>query len=291
LARGHDVRVAVRRLDQATRFGKVSSAIIGDLAQPVDWAPHLDGIDALVHSAGLAHARTKAAAQQLFAVNVEATDGLMRAAKQAGVGRAVHISSVRAIAGTSCDDVIEEDRRPEPTNDYGRSKLESEKAVAASGLVGTILRPPLVHGAHVRGNLALLARVAATPLPLPLGGLSARRSIVSDRNLASAVAFLLERPQEQMTTALVADGTPLSASEIVAKLRAGIGRPPRLIAAPGLLPWMLAMLGQGQLWQSLAGRLELAPRRLAALGWQPVEGSEVGLARTVTALRNTAPMQ
>ena len=187
-----------------------TSAIIGDLAQPIDWSPHLDGVDALVHAAGLAHAPTKAAERQLFAVNVEATDRLMRAAKQAGVSHAIHISSVRAIAGASCEDIIEEDHRPEPTNDYGRSKLESEKAVAASGLHGAILRPPLVHGAHVRG-VALLARLAATPLPLPLplGGLNARRSIVSDRNLASAVAFVLERPQVQMITALVADAAPL----------------------------------------------------------------------------------
>jgi nucleoside-diphosphate-sugar epimerase len=287
LQRGYAVRVAVRRAEQAARFGNVSSAIIGDLAQPIDWAPHLDGIDAVVHAAGLAHAPTKAASRQLAAVNVEATDRLMRAAKQAGVAHAIHISSVRAIAGGSCDDVIEEDHRPEPTNAYGRSKLESERAVMASGLGGVILRPPLVHGAHVRGNLALLARVAATALPLPLGGLNARRSIVSDRNLASAVAFLLERPHAQMITALVADAAPLSASEIVAKLRAGIGRTPRLIAVPGLLSPLFAALGQRQLWQSLAGRLELAPRRLAALGWRPVESSDAGLARTIKALRST----
>jgi nucleoside-diphosphate-sugar epimerase len=284
LKHGHDVRVAVRKPEQSARFGKVSSALIGDLAQPIDWSPHLDGIDAVVHSAGLAHAPTEAASRQLVAVNVEATDRLMRAAKQAGVAQAIHISSVRAIAGASCDEVIEEDRQPEPTNDYGRSKLESEKAAAASGLGGMILRPPLVHGAHVRGNLALLARVAATRLPLPLGGLNARRSIVSDRNLASAVAFLLERPQAAMTTALVADASPLSASEIVAKLRAGAGRSPRLIAAPLLLSGLFAILGKGQLWQSLGGRLELAPRRLAALGWQPVESSEAGLTRTINAI-------
>jgi nucleoside-diphosphate-sugar epimerase len=285
LRRGHDVRVAVRRADQAARVGNVSSTIIGDLAQPIDWSAHLDGIDALVHAAGLAHAGTRTAARQLFAVNVEATDRLMRAAKQAGVGRAVHISSVRAVAGTSCDDVIEEDRRPEPTNEYGRSKLESEKAVAASGLHGAILRPPLVHGAHVRGNLALLARLAATPLPLPLGGLNARRSIVSDRNLASAVAFMLERSQAQMITALVADAAPLSASEIVAGLRSGAGRSPRLVAMPRLLSTLFAIFGQGALWQSLGGRLELAPRRLAALGWQPAEDSNAGLKRTMAGLR------
>lgn len=286
LARGHGVRLALRSAEQAARFGdEVSLAVVGDLAQPVDWSPHLDGIEALVHAAGVAHGRTRAASSQLFAVNVDATDRLMRAARRAGVQQVIHISSVRAMAGASCDDLIEEDRLPEPTNDYGRSKLGGENAVMASGLAGAILRPPLVHGAHVRGNLALLARAAAMPLPLPLGGLNAKRSIVSDRNLASAVAHLLERPQGTMITALVADAEPLTVSAIVAMLRAGAGRPPRLVAVPGLLRWLLAASGQRQLWESLAGRLELAPQRLAALGWRPAEASEAGLARTMAVFR------
>lgn len=286
LTRGHDVRLALRTAEQAGRFpDTVSHAIVGDIACPVDWTPHLDGVEALVHAAGVAHGRTRAAARQLFAVNAEATDRLMRTAHRAGVRQAIYISSVRAVAGACCEEIIDEDRLPEPTNDYGRSKREGEMAVAASGLYGAILRPPLVHGAHVRGNLALLARFAATALPLPLGGLQARRSIVSDRNLASAVAHLLERSQTSMTTALVADAEPLTVSEIVASLRAAAGRQPRLVAAPGLLARLLALAGQRQLWESLAGRLELAPQRLAALGWLPVENSDAGLARTMAGVR------
>jgi UDP-glucose 4-epimerase len=286
LARGHAVRVAVRNPGQAARFGaKVSHAIIGDLADPIDWSPHLDGIDTLVHAAGLAHAGPRTASRQLFAVNTDATDRLMREAQRAGVKQAIYISSVRAITGTRCDEIIAEDHSPEPTNDYGRSKLEGEKAVVASGLAGAILRPPLVHGAHVRGNLALLARVAAMPLPLPLplGGLNARRSIVSDRNLASAVAHIAEQRRPRMITALVADAQPLTVSEIVAKLRAAAGRTPRLVAMPQLLSVLLAMSGQSRLWDSLSGRLELAPQRLAALGWQPMETSDAGLGRTMRA--------
>lgn len=290
LARGHDIRLALRRPEQAARFnGRVSVAIIGDLSGPVDWSPHLHGVDVLVHAAGLAHAGGNVTSRQLFAVNAEATDRLMRAAQRAGVGQAIYISSARAIAGTRCDDVIEEDRPPQPTNEYGRSKLAGEAAVAESGLAGAILRPPLVHGAHVRGNLALLARAAAMPLPLPLGGLNAPRSIVSDRNLASAVAHLIERPQSYMITALVADARPLSASEIVAKLRAGIGRSPGLVAVPGVLSRILALSRHETLWDSLAGRFELAPRRLAANGWRPVEASDAGLTRTMLGTRNERP--
>lgn len=282
LARGHHVRAVLRRPEQAV--GSVSVAIIGDLAEPIDWSPHLDGVDAVVHAAGLAHGGGRGQSRRLFAVNTEATDRLMNAARRSGVRQAIHISSIRAITGTRCDDIVAEDHPPQPTNDYGRSKLEAEQAVVASGIAGTILRPPLVHGAHVRGNLALLARAAALPLPLPLGGLTAQRSIVSDRNLASAVAHLLERPPPAMSTALVADAEQLTVSEIVAKLRAGAARGPGLVAAPSAMALLFAALNRRALWDSLAGRLELAPTRLAATGWQPVETSDAGLARTMAAL-------
>jgi nucleoside-diphosphate-sugar epimerase len=288
LAHGFRLRLAVRDPRQAASLGDtVSAAVIGDLAEPVDWSRHLEGIDAVVHAAGLAHAETKSAAKQLFKVNAEATDRLMQAARRAGVRATVYISSVRAVTGTRYDELVTEDHAPQPTNDYGRSKLDGERAVAASGLSGTILRPPLVHGANVRGNLALLARAAALPLPLPLGGLTAPRSIVSDRNLASAVAHVLERPPDGLVTALVADTSPLTATEIVTLLRRSLGRDPGLIAAPGPLSLLFAAVNRRQHWDSLAGRLELAPARLAATGWRPVESSDAGLARTMRAIQGS----
>jgi len=134
----------------------------------------------------------------------------------------------------------------------------------------------------VRGNLALLARAAALPIPLPLGGLTARRSIVSDRNLASAVAHVLEQTRTGVITALVADAQPLTVSEIVAGLRKAAGKGPGLFAMPRTMAMTLALLNQRETWNSLAGRLELAPTRLSAIGWRPVEDSGAGLARTMT---------
>lgn len=282
LARGHDVRLALRRPEPAAAFGaSVPVQIIGDLAQQIEWSPLLEGVDAVVHAAGMAHAGRSVPAKRLFAINADATGALARAARRAGA-HIIYVSSVRAVAGTFSDETIAEDHNPRPTDDYGRSKLQGELAVAASGAAGAILRPPLVHGAHVKGNLALLARAAASPFPLPLGGLHGRRSIVSDRNLASAVAHLIELRRPELTTALVADGEPLTVSEIAARLRTG--RPPRLFAAPGLTQLALAILRRRTMWDTLARPLELLPTRLAARGWVPVEDSAAGLRRTMEAV-------
>ena len=104
LARGHRLRLALRRADPVSLFGdRVSKAAIADLAKPIDWSPLLDGVEGLVHAAGVAHAGTRNVSSYLFAVNAEATDRLMRAAMRAGVSRVVYISSVRAIARRIAD--------------------------------------------------------------------------------------------------------------------------------------------------------------------------------------------
>jgi nucleoside-diphosphate-sugar epimerase len=284
LSRGHNLRLALRRPDSATEFrGTASLVTIGDLSGSIDWQRHLEDIEAVVHVAGLAHQETLTDERLLFAVNAKATERLMKAAARAGVKCAVHISSVRAIAGTSEDGVIGEDHMPAPTNAYGRSKLSAERATLGSGLSGVILRPPLVHGAGVRGNLGRLARMAATPFPLPLGGLTASRSIVSDRNLASAVAHVLQVPQRGMLTALVADPRPMTVSALVTALRASIGRPPRLFELPPAAAKLFRFGPFAGAWETLSGRLELAPRTLSEIGWIPVEPSEAGLARVMKA--------
>ncbi|MGM4906765.1 NAD-dependent epimerase/dehydratase family protein [Tardiphaga sp. 866_E4_N2_1] len=286
LGRGHTVVLALRQPHKAARYGAGLSVVtIGDLAGPIDWQPHLEGIDAVIHGAALAHAGTHTTTQHLFAVNADGTDRLVRHCRRAGVGQVIYISSVRALVGTCSETAVEEDYAPQPTNDYGRSKLAAELAVIASGVKGAILRPPLVYGAFVRGNLALLARAAASPLPLPLGGLQGKRSIVSDRNLGSAVAFLLDQPPSEMTTALVSDSEPVTLTELVMKLRAVDARTARLFAMPGLLKLLFAAAGRSSQWDSLSGRLELRPRRLAALGWTPVESSLDGLTRLMHSLR------
>jgi nucleoside-diphosphate-sugar epimerase len=102
LAHGFRLRLAVRDPRQAASLGDtVSAAVIGDLAEPVDWSRHLDGIDAVVHAAGLAHAETKSAAKQLFKVNAEATDRLMQAARRAGVRAITHRNRPTTMAARS----------------------------------------------------------------------------------------------------------------------------------------------------------------------------------------------
>ena len=95
-----------------------------------------------------------------------------------------------------------------------------------SGVPFTILRPVLVYGAGVKGNLRALIRLAALPVPLPFGALAARRSLVSLANLIAAIGFVLRHDACAGETYVVADPAPLTIAEIVTALRHGAGRKP-----------------------------------------------------------------
>jgi nucleoside-diphosphate-sugar epimerase len=150
-----------------------------------------------------------------------------------------------------------------------------------------------VHGALAKGNIARLAPWARSPWPLPLAGLTAPRSLVSDRNLASAVHFALAAPTPLQAVFHVDDGSPISLARIVACMRAALGRSAGQFSLPG--PFMrpaLALLPRALAVQ-LQGGLTVSSRRLAEACWRPVETTESGLARTVLggtpAMNTSAP--
>jgi len=276
--RGYRVRVLLRR--PAPVPEGATSAVIGDIAQPSNMAAALRDVDAVIHSAGLAHAMSGLPEDDYRAINTQATIGLARAAERAGVRRFVFLSSIRAQAGPSAHEVLTEDLEPRPTDAYGRSKREAEQGLDETGLDWAALRPVLVYGPGVKGNMASLLRLARTPWPLPFGGLQARRSLLSLDNLAAAVDTVLAAPGPLRRPLIVADPDPVTVPEIVAALRAGLGRRPGLIPVPAALLQAAAVLaGRRETFERLAGSLVASPEALRRLGWQPVSSTRDGLAR------------
>jgi nucleoside-diphosphate-sugar epimerase len=254
----------------------------GDLGADVDWTGLLAGIDAVVHLAGIAHAGPGIAEERYDRVNHRATAALAAAVRDVGVSRFVFVSSVRAQTGPAAGHVVSEQDTPRPTDAYGRSKLAAERAVAASGVPFTILRPVLIYGPGVKGNLRALMRLAALPIPLPFGALKARRSLVSLANLTSAIGFVLREAACAGETYVVADPAPLTIGEIVTALRRGRDKPPGLVAVPEA-PLRLALiaLGRGINWEQISGGLVADPAKLMAAGWHPERDTMKGLAEIV----------
>lgn len=277
-ARGYRVRVLLRRPTSVPEGA--ASAVVGDLTRPINMAAALSGVDAIVHSAGLAHAMSGAPEDDYRTLNTEATRRLAEAAARAKVRRFVFLSSIRAQVGASAPGVIGEGDPPRPTDAYGRSKLEAERALAETGLDWVALRPVLVYGAGVKGNMAALLRLARSPYPLPLGGLAARRSLISLESLSGAVHAVLAAPAPLNRALVASDPDPLSLPEMITSLRQGLGRGPGLVPVPaGLIRLACRMTGRDAQFARVAEGLVARAEGLVALGWRPAGSTRDGLAR------------
>ena len=275
--RGYRVRVLLRRPSEVP--AGAASAVIGDIASPHNMTAALRDVDMVIHSAGLAHAMSGRPEDDYRSINTEATVKLAQAAERAGVKRFVFLSSIRAQSGPSAEGVLTEDMTPEPTDAYGRSKLEAERGLAELGLDWVALRPVLVYGPGVKGNMAALLDLAQSSWPLPLGGLKAKRSVVSLDNLTAAVDTVLKADGPLKRPLIVADPEPVTIPEMVSALREGLGRGPGLIPVPSfVLKGAAALAGKGEAYQRLAGSLVASPEALRRLGWQPVSSTRDALA-------------
>ncbi len=275
--RGWRIRVLLRQPGAVPP--EATSAVIGDLARPRNVATALAGADAVIHSAGLAHAMSGLPEDDYRMLNTEATVALGQAAERAGVRRFVFLSSIRAQSGPVAAGTLTEAMEPEPTDAYGRSKLAAEQGLAAIGIDWVALRPVLVYGPGVKGNMAQLVRLARSPWPLPLGGLGARRSLLSVDNLAAAIDTVLRAPGPLCRPFVAADPEPLTPGEMVAALRAGLGRGPRLLPVPeALLRLGSAAFRRREAFERIAGGLVADPSALMALGWRPPVTTREGLA-------------
>ena len=246
----------------------------GDLSMFNRWPRALEGADALVHVAAIAH-RAVGDERLLEAVNVTATANAARAAAAEGV-RFVYISSVKVHGEETGESPFRATDAPSPRDAYARAKLAAERAIAAVPNLGwTILRPPLVYGPGVKANFLALVRAVARGLPLPLASVKNRRSLLYVGNLADAVARCLESPQSSGHTYLLSDGTPLSSPELCRTLSDVLGRRARLLPfPPSVLDWIPAM-------RPLVRSLEVDDSAIRSeLGWQPPYTFEQGLRAT-----------
>jgi UDP-glucose 4-epimerase len=281
---GWSLRLAARRPMPSPEG--IETVVVGDLAERIDWSEVLRGIDHVVHMAGLAHAGPGLDEALYRRINTEATLELARAAAAAGVRRFVYLSSIKALSGVFDGPPLAEDAPPAPTDVYGRSKWAAEQGLAALGLDWVALRPVLIYGPGVKANMAALLKLAQSPLPLPLGGLKAPRSLLAVENLADAILFALSPACPARQSYTVADPEPISVAEMLAAMRAGLGRGAGLLPVPEAWLRLVARLaGREETFFKLAGSLVARPERLLRAGWRPPAETQAALARLAASAR------
>lgn len=263
-------------------------ATIGEIDASTDWTAALAGIDAVVHLAGRVHVmndRDPDSEGSYRRLNVEATEALANACVRAGVQHLVYVSTAK-VHGEGRDTPYTEDDEPAPQEAYARSKADAERALAriasSSPLSVTIVRPPLVYGPGVRANFLALLNAVDRRLPLPLGRVANRRSMVFVGNLADAIVQIVRGRGLGVETFLVSDGEDFSTPELLRRVGKALNRRPRIVPVPlPLLSFAARVVNRkGALHRLTSSFVVDSGRMRRRFGWTPPYTPDQGLAVT-----------
>lgn len=294
---GHDTVGVIRHGKEATLpadLAGIELHTVEDIATEPDWAAALAGVDVVVHLAARVHQMRDKAGDSLALyreTNAVGTRRLAEAAAATGVKRFIYLSSIKVNGEASDATGFRADDAPSPQDDYAVSKWEAEQALRqcceSQSMDFVIIRPPLVYGPGVRGNLARLIRWVDLGVPLPLGSIDNRRSMVSLDNLVSFIVASLDSRSIANQVLLIADDFAWSTPQLVRRIAHHLDRPSRLLPArPALLRRVASTAGKGALIDRLCGSLCVDDRRSRELlGWSPPQAADEGVREAVAAYR------
>lgn len=226
--------------------------VVGEIDDKTAWGSALAGADAIVHLAARVHVMNDSTAESLHAyraVNTEGTLRLARAAADSGVRRFVFVSSIKVNGEMTTTEPFSSSSVPSPKDPYGESKREAERGLGIisqeTGLEVVVVRPPVVYGPGVGGNILRIAMAVSRGIPLPLGAIHNRRSMLSVESLVRAIHAAAAVEAVPATAVLLGDPEPVSTTDLVQLLAQGLERRARLVPVPaGLLRFGGSVLGR-----------------------------------------------
>ena len=240
-----EMKVLVRILSRKNQSNY--ETVVCDLQSDVIPDDALDNIDTVFHLAGFAHDMRDASkiADLYYKVNVSATVQLANLAVKSGVKRFVFVSSVKAGGNPPLGTCANEKDQKNTEDVYGKTKREAELKLLEigkdSGMHVSIIRPSLVYGPNVKGNLQLmLSGVRAGWFP-PLPETGNRRSMIHVDDLVRAILLIAEDKQANGEIFIATDGTPHSSREIYSVICNITGKPVPKWSVPKFLFNLIAL--------------------------------------------------
>jgi nucleoside-diphosphate-sugar epimerase len=305
--RGDSVRALVRKTSNRKHLENLPNVELfeGSVEEVERVREAVDGVDAIVHAAGLVKARNT---DEFFAVNVGGTSNLIQAARSdsrgrpAAVKRFVYVSSLEA-CGPSSDGLPVLADQESPVTAYGRSKLAAEKVVlsARNELQVVILRPGAIYGPRDGEILEVFKSIQRGFLPLVAGG-EAKGVWIYATDCAEACVRAIETNVPSGQVYFVDDGCgPIDQKQLFAEAERALGRRARLRAS---LPVPLVMtVARGvEVFGRITNRAVMLTREKAnmllmhwvcsseatrqELGWEPKVSWAEGMDRAVAWYRD-----
>jgi nucleoside-diphosphate-sugar epimerase len=189
---------------------------VGDIAENLIWTPFLVGVNVVIHTVARVHVMSDQSSNPIMEYRRVNVEGLMNFARQAaelGVQRFIFLSSIK-VNGEQTDlgKSFTSNETHIPEDAYGLSKYEAEqgllKLAKETDMEVVIIRPPLVYGPGVKANFASLIKFVKKGLPLPLGAINNKRSLIAIDNLVDFISLCADRersPQAANQVFVVSD--------------------------------------------------------------------------------------
>jgi nucleoside-diphosphate-sugar epimerase len=236
----------------------------------------------IIHTAAVTGSRslTTVELDLLKKINVKTTLELAKQAAQNGVKRFVFISSIKVNGEvTERSQSFNENTGSYPIDAYGVSKYEAEQGLLEIAknfdMEVVIIRPPLVYGPGVKANFASLISLVKKGIPLPLGAVNNRRSMIALDNLVDFISLCADRersPKAANQVFVISDDEDVSTTELLRKIAKAYDIKQWLIPIPvGLMKFVAKLLGKSEQADRVFGNLQIdCSKAKTLLGWKPV---------------------
>ena len=237
----------------------------------------LESVDTVFHLAGLAHdvKNPLTSSNLYYDVNVTATIDLAKAAADCGVKSFIFVSSTKAGGNPIFGSCADEGDQLEPEGIYGKTKREAEikllKIAENSDMNISIIRPALVYGPNMKGNLKSMLTAVKKGFFPPLPDTGNIRSMIHVDDLVHAILLISESEHSNGEIYIATDGESYSSRDIFNTMRDVEGKRPLKWSVPKFVFLLLALISPRIRYKidKLLGDQCYSSKKLKSLGFVP----------------------
>lgn len=262
-----------------TKPNNIIRHIYTELDSSVDFENHLKGVDTVIHLAGRAHVMSSDVVSEnarMTEINTRATLNLAEQCIRHGVKHFIFLSSAKVLGEESLLGMpFNNFSAINPVGPYAISKANAENGLISicnnTQMSYTIIRPPLIYGPGVKGNLHSLKALIKKRLPLPLGMIDNKKSMISVKNLISLIKCCVLSEVAHNKIFLASDGDDLSTPQLIRFIAASMKKRALIINLPvPVLRQLLSVAGREEWFSKLTQSFEVdIAYTISTLSWKP----------------------
>lgn len=241
--------------------------------------------DIFINLIGYAHGKlnSEKAYNNFLNSNILIIKKIMKILDKNPICKLIHISSLRVYVNSILKKIeVDDNFCSLPDTIYGVSKLSADFEIlnwsTKNATKVVILRPPLVYGKDVKGNLKLLVKFCQLSPIIPFKSFLAKRSILSVKNLCSAIDFITKTENKAFIKNfyLIRDSENISVFEISVRVASIFKKKKIFIAIPiHLILAILKLFKMNNVINQILKTVIIINNELEPLGWKPSKENEL----------------